>query len=633
MTRSQKAPGSCVPVAWRHHAGGARWLTFLLALAASLMFGVSAASAAPNITGTWTCCGTTSTGTTQAGAQVFAITESDSGALSGSGLTPTGSVFSTITGSVSGSTATIVTTYNMNDDPGYVATFTGTISADGSTMSGSWSSTFNGQATGQEGTWTATLTSKRPSATQVICNYDVATGTDTCGANVADAGAPPTITPTGQVNFTSNFGGTFLGDSCTLTPTPDSPGVASCTVQFLPPSTQPVIPPGGVSATYAGDAQHAGSSGATQLLGTIPTTAADNFPPDAGCTASASSAESDTARAHLLPHSTEGKGCGLLVATGGAGVIVGSSSLYGAFGAILGLSGPVGWTVLGIGTVIVGGAIASKSDPVDLSYRALALPPAAPKLKPRLRACVAGARGSNCRLLQRGLNSFLTAQLQIFPSVVAEAIATNRGLNAIKAKDSAAVALQTAAEKVYYGQLAATESTLSLSARALAQVLRRTHQDETVRTASIVNGLRKLTPQLAPLMFKLLAGLNESQKTIRQQLGSIPGRVSASLISMPPSIRLSQLLQLLGVHLDVAAFTQIYKSMTVENVRVLVYGLARSQTISAGNADELLSDLSCSSGRPNIARFRSDARKLVPSKYAALLKFAAAPLAGATSCT
>jgi hypothetical protein len=88
-----------------------------------------------------------------------------------------------------------------------------------------------------------------------------------------------------------------------------------------------------------------------------------------------------------------------------------------------------------------------------------------------------------------------------------------------------------------------------------------------------------------------------------------------------------------GVGLDVASFRRIYRSMTVENLRALVYGLARSQTISAGKADELLSDLSCFSGRSNIARFRSDARKLVPSKYAAPLRFAAAPLAGATSCT
>ena len=267
MTRSQKAPGPCVQAARLHHARGARWLTFLLALAASLMFGVSAASAAPNITGTWTCCGTTSTGTTQAGAQVFAITESGSGALSGSGLTPSGSVFSTITGSVSGSTATIVTTYNMSDDPGYVATFTGTISADGSTMSGSWSSTLNGTATGQEGTWTATQ--KRQSATQVNC-YDTSPGTPTdffqCTAAVGDASGQATAaTPTGTVAFTINpgGGGGFQGSStCQLAPSQTGGPVGFCAVNYVPPAGG--IPVGSqppVTATYSGDSQFGISSG------------------------------------------------------------------------------------------------------------------------------------------------------------------------------------------------------------------------------------------------------------------------------------------------------------------------------------------------------------------------------------
>ena len=73
--------------------------------------------------------------------------------------------------------------------------------------------------------------------------------------------------------------------------------------------------------------------------------------------------------------------------------------------------------------------------------------------------------------------------------------------------------------------------------------------------------------------------------------------------------------------------------MTVENLRALVYGLARSKTISTGHAGELVSDLSCSAGRPNITRFGSDARKLVTAKYAALLRFAAAPVKRAKSCT
>ena len=503
-------------------------------------------------------------------------------------------------------------------------------------MSGGWVSNHS-----QSGTWSATRT-ERPSSTQVICNYDVATGTDTCGANVADAGAPPTITPTGQVRFSSNFGGTFRGDSCTLAQTPDSPGVASCTVQFLPPPTQPVIQPGGVSATYAGDAEHSGSGGATQLLGTIPTMGADNFP-TGGCGSTGSSAARDTASAHLA--STDGKGCGLAVATVGTGTLVASPVLPAAAPAATGVlvtglealgisvGGPVAWAIAGITTVIVGGAIASKSDPPDQSYSALALPPAGGKLAQRPGGCAAGPKGSSCRSLRRRLNAYLTAQLQTVPATLAEAIATNRQLNAIDAKDSAAIALQIAAEKAYYGQLSAADNTLTSSARALAGALRRTGHDTMLSASSIVSRTRKLLPRLSSVMVKLLAGLHESRKEVSQQLNSIPGRLSASVRSMLHGRTRISLSQLLGAGLNVAGFSRIYRSMTVENLRALVYGLARSKTISAGHASELVSDLSCSSGRPNIARFSSDARKLITAKYAALLRFAAVPVARAKSCT
>ncbi len=97
-----------------------------------------------NITGTWSCCGAGG-----AGVQTFDITD-DGGSLSGAGLTSGGSQFADITGSASGNHVTIVTTYN-DFDPGYVATFVGTISDDGQTISGDWSSNQD-----QSGTFTAT---------------------------------------------------------------------------------------------------------------------------------------------------------------------------------------------------------------------------------------------------------------------------------------------------------------------------------------------------------------------------------------------------------------------------------------------------------------------------------------------
>ena len=66
--------------------------------------------------------------------------------------------------------------------------------------------------------------------------------------------APPS-TPTGEVSFVSNGAGVFTaGDTCELAPV--SPGVASCSVQFLPPADEPP----NLTATYVGDSQHAGSS-------------------------------------------------------------------------------------------------------------------------------------------------------------------------------------------------------------------------------------------------------------------------------------------------------------------------------------------------------------------------------------
>ena len=75
---------------------------------------------------------------------------SGNGSLVGEAELPGGEVFAAITGSVGGNKVTILTTYN-SFSPGYVATFVGTLSADGSTMSGTWESNRN-----QSGTWTAT---------------------------------------------------------------------------------------------------------------------------------------------------------------------------------------------------------------------------------------------------------------------------------------------------------------------------------------------------------------------------------------------------------------------------------------------------------------------------------------------
>lgn len=128
-------------------AGLAAWAAIALA---------GTAQATVSIAGTWDCCGAGG-----AGAQVFDIT-TGTGAISGKGLTPPDdTVFSKITGSLTGDKVKIVTTYTV--DKGYVATFIGTVAADGRTMSGSWTSNED-----QSGTWTATLASGGSAPTPVL---------------------------------------------------------------------------------------------------------------------------------------------------------------------------------------------------------------------------------------------------------------------------------------------------------------------------------------------------------------------------------------------------------------------------------------------------------------------------------
>ncbi|MGA2455366.1 MAG: hypothetical protein ABSG93_17795 [Solirubrobacteraceae bacterium] len=104
---------------------------------------------------------------------------------------------------------------------------------------------------------------ERASATSVICDYEFATSENTCVATVGDAGTGTPVTPTGAVTFTTTSGGFSSGASCSLAPTPGSPALASCTLVYE--TAESGLP--SITATYGGDARHAGSVGHTQFLG------------------------------------------------------------------------------------------------------------------------------------------------------------------------------------------------------------------------------------------------------------------------------------------------------------------------------------------------------------------------------
>ena len=179
-------------------------LLVLVFVLAAVSAGSARAAGTPDLAGTWKCCGPGG-----AAAQNFVIT-SGTGALAGTGELPGGSVFATITGSVSGTAVTIVTTYN-SFSPGYVATFVGTLSTDQGMITGTWTSNV-----GQSGAWTATRSGANVggrivdvSCTPKLCKRASAPNVVVNGLGPGGATATATTDTTGNYTLTSLAAGSW----------------------------------------------------------------------------------------------------------------------------------------------------------------------------------------------------------------------------------------------------------------------------------------------------------------------------------------------------------------------------------------------------------------------------------------
>jgi len=106
---------------------------------------------------------------------------------------------------------------------------------------------------------TDTAKAKLPTFTSVVCNIVVNGPGSTCAAQVADESPLRGYPPTGTVNFTAQSG--TVGKSCILAGTPGSPGIASCTVSYVPSANLVQGEPPPVSAAYSGDGTFSPSSG------------------------------------------------------------------------------------------------------------------------------------------------------------------------------------------------------------------------------------------------------------------------------------------------------------------------------------------------------------------------------------
>jgi len=90
----------------------------------------------------------------------------------------------------------------------------------------------------------------------------------------------------------------------------------------------------------------------------------------------------------------------------------------------------------------------------------------------------------------------------------------------------------------------------------------------------------------------------------------------------------SQSSQLLSRTIPEAGSARDYNSVTLENVRDLVRGMAGQNLMSPTRANTLVLDLSCTSthATPSVAQFITDAKRLAAREEDGLLAFLVAPL-------
>lgn len=106
---------------------------------------------------------------------------------------------------------------------------------------------------------------KRDTSIKLFCNRTGDLSSANCTATVGDAGAPPRIQPTGTVEFTTTEG-SLAGMSCQLQGVSLSPGIASCSVTYIPPAGFPIGKAFPINATYDGDSAFNPSSTSHEVI-------------------------------------------------------------------------------------------------------------------------------------------------------------------------------------------------------------------------------------------------------------------------------------------------------------------------------------------------------------------------------
>jgi hypothetical protein len=265
-------------------------------------------------------------------------------------------------------------------------------------------------------------------------------------------------------------------------------------------------------------------------------------------------------------------------------------------------------------------------DPPDPKFTEVTLPSATHVTSIALR-CLKRIARRDCDALRAGLVRYRNALATTAAAASGVAITLERFSGAGQAGSGPGAVLQAAAEKGYAGELASALTAQQAAGRTLAAALRKTRLDKRLNARTLQSLVKKLgSPNGIPpsIVSRLVAdGATSGAAELSQTLKS-------ALQGLPKTLALSSAL---GAGRSTAALTELYKTLTPQELAALVRGLTSQGAVSSPAGEMLINDLrqavtalTPEARTPAIDQFVKDAGSQVTGPAGTLLTVAGAAL-------
>jgi hypothetical protein len=268
------------------------------------------------------------------------------------------------------------------------------------------------------------------------------------------------------------------------------------------------------------------------------------------------------------------------------------------------------------------------NDPPDPNFAQVALP--SPRLVRSIAIrCPKRIARRDCSALTAAFLRYRNALATTATAATGAAITLERFSGASQAGSGPGALLQAAAEKAYSGELASALAAQQAAGRTLAAALRKTRLDLRLNARALQSLTKKLGSSngIPPSIVSQLvadgatSGAAELSQTLKSALQGLPKTLSLS--------------STLGAGVSTAALTELYRTLTPQELAVLVRGLTSQGAVSSAAGEMLINDLrqavtaaTPEARTPAVDQFIKDAGSQVTGPAATLLTFAGGALTG-----